>query len=82
MIEGGVAHFIATDAHHKDRRRPTLSAAVAVAAEIGGAEYARAMVEDNPEALIQDLAIPFQPDPDIDALLGRKKKKGWLAFWK
>jgi len=81
LLEAGMAHFIATDAHHKERRRPILSAAVATAAEIVGEEYARAMVEDNPAALIKDRGIPFQPEPDLDALLGRKKKK-WYAFWR
>lgn len=80
ILEAGMAHFIATDAHHAGRRRPILSAAVAVAAEWVGADYARAMVEDNPAALIQDKAIPFQPEPDLEALLGRKKK--WFAFWR
>lgn len=82
MVEAGVAHFIATDAHHQDRRRPLLSAAVAAAAAIGGEEYARAMVEENPAALIRDRAIPYQLDPDVDALLGRRKKKSWFAFWR
>ena len=82
IIEAGMAHFIATDAHHKDRRRPLLSHAVAIAADWGGEEYARAMVEENPEALINDRAIPFQPDADVDALLGRRKNKSWFAFWK
>lgn len=84
IIEAGLAHFIATDAHHQDRRRPVLVKAVAKAAEFGGAEYARAMVEDNPLALIRDQAIPYQPDPDIGALLGRSKKKAksWFAFWR
>jgi protein-tyrosine phosphatase len=85
FIRAGLAHFIATDAHHKDRRRPLLSAAVAKAAEIGGEEYAQAMVETNPLALIQDRAIPYQPDPDLDALVGRRKKKekkSWFAFWR
>ncbi len=80
ILEAGLAHFIATDAHHQDRRRPILSAAVAVAAELVGEDYARAMVEDNPEALVNDRAIPVQPDVDMDALLGRKKS--WFAFWK
>jgi hypothetical protein len=40
------------------------------------------MVEDNPLALINNCAIPFQPDPDIDALAGRKNRKSWFAFWK
>jgi protein-tyrosine phosphatase len=82
IVEAGLAHFIATDAHHQDRRRPLLSPAVRIAANWGGEDYARAMVEDNPLALINDRAIPVQPDPDIDALAGRKIKKSWFAFWK
>jgi protein-tyrosine phosphatase len=82
IIQAGLAHFIATDAHHQDRRRPILSQAAAVAADLGGVEYARAMVEDNPAALIRDGGIPYQLDPDVDALMGRKKKKSWFAFWK
>ncbi|MFN0087895.1 MAG: tyrosine-protein phosphatase [Blastocatellia bacterium] len=81
MVQAGIAHFIATDAHHQDRRRPMLTAAINVAAQFGGEEYARAMVEDNPQALIRDRAIPYQLDPDVDALVGRKKKKSWFAFW-
>ena len=81
ILEAGLAHFIATDAHHHDRRRPLLQPAVAVATEIVGAEYAKALVEDNPRALIEDRAIPYQLDPDLDALLGRTKKK-WYAFWR
>jgi tyrosine-protein phosphatase YwqE len=82
IIDAGLAHFIATDAHHQDRRRPVLSSAAAVAADWGGEEYARAMVESNPEALINNHAIPFQPDADVDALLGLKKAKSWFAFWR
>jgi protein-tyrosine phosphatase len=82
IIEAGLAHFIATDAHHQDRRRPVLSSAAAIAADWGGEEYARAMVETNPDALINDRAIPFQPEVDVDALIGRKKVKSWFAFWK
>jgi protein-tyrosine phosphatase len=81
IIAARLGHFIATDAHHQDRRRPLLSQAVAMAADWGGEEYARAMVETNPEALVNDRAIPYQPDADIEALLGRKKKS-WFAFWK
>ena len=82
IIEAGMAHFIATDAHHQDRRRPLLSRAAAIAADWGGEEYARAMVEANPEAMINGRAIPFHLDPDVDALLGRRKLKRWFEFWK
>jgi protein-tyrosine phosphatase len=82
IIEAGLAHFIATDAHHQDRRRPVLSRAAAIAADWGGEEYARALVEANPEALVNNRPIPFQPEPDVDALMGRRNIKSWFAFWK
>jgi protein-tyrosine phosphatase len=85
ILQAGLGHFIATDAHHSERRRPLLSKAVEVATELVGAEYARAMVEANPEALVNDRGIPYQPDPDLDVLLGKKKKKqakSWFAFWR
>jgi protein-tyrosine phosphatase len=81
IVEAGLAHFIATDAHHEDRRRPILSTAVGVAADLGGIEYARAMVLANPTALIQDRAIPYQLECDMDALRGRRRKKSWFRFW-
>ncbi len=82
IIESGLGHFIATDAHHQDRRRPVLSAAAMIAADWGGEEYAQAMVCENPEAMINDRAIPYQLDHDLDALLGKSKKKSWFAFWR
>lgn len=82
IVEAGLAHFMATDAHHQDRRRPVLSAAVAVAADWGGGEYARAMVEENPAALLKDKPIPWQPDCDHEALAGKRRKRSWFFFWK
>lgn len=82
IIEAGFAHFIATDAHHQDRRRPLLSRSAVIAADWVGEEYARAMVEANPEALVNNRSIPFQPETDVDALLGRRKSKSWYEFWK
>lgn len=82
MIDARLAHFLATDAHHQDRRRPLLSPAVRIAADWGGEEYASALVKDNPLALINDRAIPIQPEPDLDALDGRKNKKSWFVFWR
>jgi len=56
-------HFIATDAHDTESRPPLLSPAVKNAGEVIGAEAARALVQDNPAAVIEDKPIPYQPDP-------------------
>ncbi|MCI0661203.1 MAG: hypothetical protein L0220_09040 [Acidobacteria bacterium] len=90
IVEAGLAHFLATDAHHRDRRRPILSAAAEVAEQWGGQAYASALVEANPIALIKNQVIPYQPEPDLDRLLGRRgrgrgsdqSRKSWWTFWK
>lgn len=81
LLHSGMVHFIATDAHHAGRRRPNLTEAVKIAAEIIGLDEARALVELNPRAMIHDKGIPYQPDPNLNALTGRSEKK-WFQFWK
>ena len=56
-------HFIATDAHDPKSRPPLLSPAVKNAGEMVGTEAARALVQDNPAAVIEDRPLPYQPDP-------------------
>jgi protein-tyrosine phosphatase len=82
MVEAGAAHFLATDAHHLDRRRPVLSTAALVAAEWAGEEYARALVETNPAALVADRAIPYQLDCDLGILIGKRSPRRWFTFWR
>ncbi len=66
LLERSAVHVLATDAHDIRRRVPILSQARAVAAEIVGAEYAAALVEGNPEAIVKSEAIPFSPRPVLD----------------
>ena len=74
MLENGMIHFIASDCHNTRNRLPGMSAAVARAAEIVGEEYARAMAQDNPAAVVEGKPIPTHRA----ATLPRKKK--WLLF--
>jgi len=53
LLKKRVVHFLATDAHSPDRRRPVLSKGLAVAGEILGKEAARRLVIDNPRAVIE-----------------------------
>jgi protein-tyrosine phosphatase len=53
LLEEGLVHVIATDAHSPHRRPPVLSHAVTETAEIVGGEAARAMVWDNPGAILR-----------------------------
>jgi protein-tyrosine phosphatase len=75
MLENGLIHFIASDCHNTRNRLPGLSAAVASTAEIVGEEYARAMAEDNPAAVVDGSPIPTRPTATFP-----QKKKGWLLF--
>jgi len=62
LLEQGLAHVIATDAHSAEQRKPLLSGAVAEAARIIGREAALRMVADTPRAIIEgrrpDVELP------------------------
>lgn len=75
MLENGLLHFIASDCHNTRNRLPGLSGAVAAAAEIVGRDYAAAMSDANPAAVVEGKPIPFKPAP----LLPKKRKK-WIFF--
>ncbi|MEI6261141.1 MAG: CpsB/CapC family capsule biosynthesis tyrosine phosphatase [Deltaproteobacteria bacterium] len=73
MVELRLAHVIASDAHSSGNRRPELSPAVALAADIlGSRQEAENMVLHTPQAIISGQAVHFQ-DP-IKPL----KKKRWF----
>ena len=58
FLREDLVHFLGTDAHGADHRRPLMAAAAAKAAEICGPEKARALVEENPRRLLDGLPIP------------------------
>ena len=66
LLERSAVHILASDAHDTRRRVPILSGARAVAAEMVGTEYAEALVEGNPGAIVRGRTIPFCPRPVID----------------
>lgn len=63
LLEHDAVHVIASDAHDAKHRTPVLSAARSAAAEICGAEVARALVDDNPGAMLSGLPLPYSPKP-------------------
>jgi protein-tyrosine phosphatase len=54
LLKKRAVHFIATDAHDAARRPPILSAARKVVAKEYGEEFAAALVESNPAAVINN----------------------------
>jgi protein-tyrosine phosphatase len=66
LLDRSAVHVLSSDAHDTKRRIPNLSAARAVAKNIAGAEYADALVEGNPGAIVNNLPIPYSPRPVLD----------------
>ena len=66
LLDHSAVHVLASDAHETRRRVPNLSAGYAVAEKIVGPEYAEALVEGNPGAIVQGMPIPFCPRPVVD----------------
>lgn len=54
FLKKGAVHFLATDSHDTVRRPPILSAARRVVEREFGTEMARALVEANPAAVLED----------------------------
>jgi len=63
LMEHDAVHVLGTDAHDTEKRVPMLSAARDAAAEICGDEVADALVENNPQAVIESKPLPYFPRP-------------------
>jgi|SRR5579872_1855200 len=63
LLKRQAVHVLASDGHDPVRRPPVLSAARDAAAEQCGADIARALVEDNPRAVISGKELPYFPAP-------------------
>jgi protein-tyrosine phosphatase len=63
LLKRDAVHFLATDAHDTKRRPPVLSQGRDEVAELCGADVARALVEENPSAVVRAQPLPFFPQP-------------------
>lgn len=66
LLDRSAVHILASDGHDTKRRLPILSEARNVAEGIVGAEYAEALVEGNPGAIVNGQPIPYSPRPVVD----------------
>lgn len=57
LLRNGSVHFIASDAHSSEFRKPQLSHSLAVAEKIVGQENALKLVNDNPAAVLEGLDL-------------------------
>ncbi|HEX2254280.1 MAG TPA: CpsB/CapC family capsule biosynthesis tyrosine phosphatase [Thermoanaerobaculia bacterium] len=58
MIDQGLAHFVASDAHNTTSRPPGLSRAQHEITRRWGAETARRLTVDNPRAVVENRPLP------------------------
>jgi protein-tyrosine phosphatase len=63
FLQWNLIHFIASDSHGPNSVPPGLSEAVARAESLVGKQGAKALVEDNPCAVIEDREIPLLLPP-------------------
>jgi len=63
LLERQAVHVLATDAHDMEKRVPILSAARDTALDLFGDEVSRALVEDNPAAIVSNQPLPYFPEP-------------------
>jgi protein-tyrosine phosphatase len=65
LLECDAVHILASDSHDVDHRKPILSEARDVAAEIAGPDAASSLVDDNPRAIIEGKPLPYFPEPVV-----------------
>ena len=75
LLKQRMVHFIGSDCHSPERRRPGLSRAVSMAADIVGADLAGKMVNDFPMAVVEG------KDPGVPPYIPLKKRSRF-RFWK
>ncbi len=78
-LDSNLVHFFATDAHSTKHRRPVLSECYRKAAESKGEEMAERLLKKNPEAVINDKPLPYQPPPLKPDR--PERKRSWFSFF-
>jgi protein-tyrosine phosphatase len=71
LLEWNLVHFIASDGHDSASIPPRMLEAVGIAEKLIGAERARALVYDNPKAVLENREVPCLYPP----VSPRSKKK-------
>jgi protein-tyrosine phosphatase len=63
LLDHLAVHVIASDAHDHKHRTPVLSSARNYIAQRCGDDLARALLVDNPRAIVANEQVPFLPEP-------------------
>lgn len=81
FVGWNLIHFIGSDGHNSRSKAPRLSEAVKKAASVIGEERAKALVTDNPQAVLDDVELPDYHEP-INPSEKEKTMKVKLPFWR
>lgn len=73
LVNEGMVHAIASDAHDLERRPPSLAEGRQALAEGWGEEAAAALTEINPKAILEGKPLPAPPE--------KRSRKKWFRFW-
>jgi protein-tyrosine phosphatase len=76
LLERGLTHFVASDAHDEKNRTPSLKEAYDYMAGHWGEEGIRPLFQDNPRAVLTSDMLDFEPP-----VRGRQARR-WYQFWK
>jgi protein-tyrosine phosphatase len=75
MLQRGLVHFVASDAHDCGQRSPNLRGAYQMLADIWGEEVIRPLFVDNPRAVLNGDAV------DLERTTAQSKRRKWFQFW-
>ncbi len=63
FLRCGMVHFVATDAHNKEKRPPRMQEALAALRALVGDAATKALTVENPRAVIENRSLPYEPEP-------------------
>lgn len=79
MLDEGLVHLVASDAHTVNMRSPKMSEAMSKVAAAVGAEEARRMVIDRPQAILDDVAPELvAPVPGLASAQEKGSSRPWF----
>lgn len=78
-IEAGLIHVVASDAHRTHWRPPQLADPYAEVEKHCGADVARALFVDNPQAVVEGEPLPFAPEI---RLVNKSVTSWWQGLWR